>query len=148
MRPSHVYSEPMSQRLHILDTTQSALARLQVQALYLFGSRAIGTAGEQSDYDFAVLMPQAGHSRGDLVYHALYDLLTDLLPVTTSPLVVDIVFVRDAPLELAMHVVRYGNVLWESDAKARANFTAHTTLLYADFRPILDEMDHTMLESL
>lgn len=138
----------MSAHLHIPDTTHAALARLQVQALYLFGSRAIGAASEQSDYDFAVLMPHTGHSRGDLAYHTLYDLLTDLLPTTTSPSVVDIVFVRDAPLELAMHVVRYGDVLWESDAKARANFAARTTLLYADFRPILDEIDHTMVESL
>ena len=101
-----------------------------------------------SDYDYAVLLKEKGHSRGDDLYLKLYNFFADISPRTLQNDVIDIVYLRDAGLELKFHVVRYGKVIFDSDLLARVNFESMTTLLYCDYRPILDEFDKTILKSL
>jgi hypothetical protein len=125
---------------------QTRLKQLGVIALYLFGSRARGEERSASDYDYAVLTRERGHLRGGPLYMALYELLAAISPRTLANDVIDIVFLEDAPLELRFHVVRYGQVLYDADPAARLEFETRTTLLYCDFRPLLDEMDRAILE--
>lgn len=127
--------------------TQQELKQLGVQTLYLFGSRALGQAGPLSDFDFAVLMKDGGHHRGDHLYGVLYDLFSPLCPRTLANDVIDIVFLRDAALELRMHVIRYGKVLLDDDLQQRLHFEEKTILEYCDFRPLLDQIDQTILAS-
>lgn len=126
--------------------SRSMLKRLGVQALYLFGSRACGTHHARSDYDYAVLMKKAGHSKGDALYQKLYDILAKISPRTLENDVIDIVFLRDANLELACHVVTRGTVLFETSARARLDFVEHTIMMYADYKPVLDMFDQAILE--
>ncbi len=51
---------------------QKLLKSLKAQAVYLFGSRALGYESSLSDYDYAVLLKEKGHSRGDKIYFVLY----------------------------------------------------------------------------
>ena len=132
----------------LTDDHRAELRRLGVQALYLFGSRAMGYEHERSDYDYAVLMKAAGHKRGEPLYEKLYDLLSEVSPRTLENDVVDIVFLRDIGLELRFHVIRHGRILFEDDPAGRMDFEAQTTLLYCDYRPVLDEFDRNLLESL
>ncbi len=125
-----------------------ALRDLGVQTLYLFGSRAQNSAGPLSDYDFAVLMKSKGHKRGGAAYNALYDVLSPLCKRTLKNDVMDIIFLNEAPLELRMHVVRYGKVLCDSVPRERLAFEERTVLEYADYRPLLDIFDKTILASL
>ena len=125
---------------------RARLEQLGVVALYLFGSRARGEERPTSDYDYAVLTREGGHRKGGPLYMALYDLLAEISPRTLANDVIDIVFLEDAPLELRFHVVRYGQVLYDADPAARLEFETRTTLLYCDFRPLLDEMDQAILE--
>lgn len=125
-----------------------ALRSLGVQSLYLFGSRAQDSHGPLSDYDFAVLIKSPGHKRGDKTYNALYDILSPLCERTLKNDVIDIVFLNNAPLELRMHVVRYGKVLFDDAPSARLAFEEQTVLEYADYRPILDMFDKAILASL
>lgn len=127
---------------------KKVLSKAGVQAVYLFGSRAQGKAGPNSDYDYAVLLPDRGHSRGDELYFGLYDIFSEISPRTLKNDVIDIVFLRDAPLELRFHVIRYGKVLLDTSPNARLDFEAQTILLYGDYRPILDEFDRNILGSL
>ena len=62
--------------------------------------------------------------------------------------VIDLVFLKDAGLELRFHVLRYGKVLYEGDQKARLDFEDKTTLDYCDYRPVLDYFDRTLLQAL
>jgi len=123
-------------------------SKLEVQAIYLFGSRALQTHTTASDYDYAILMPDKGHSKGDDVYFALYNLLTEISPRTLENDVIDIVYLRDVGLELRFHVIRYGQVIYDVNPRARINFEVETELLYCDYRPLLDEFDKIILESL
>ena len=125
---------------------EERLSRLRVVALYLFGSRARGEEGPNSDYDYAVLWPEGDHRKGEPLYLELYELLSEVSPRTLANDVIDIVFLRDAPLEMRFHVIRYGRVLFDADPTARLDFECRTELLYCDFRPLLDEMDQSILE--
>ncbi|MBI4124639.1 MAG: nucleotidyltransferase domain-containing protein [Deltaproteobacteria bacterium] len=122
--------------------------QLGVQAIYLFGSRVQEEAGPLSDYDYAVLLKEKGHARGDDLYFELYDLFCKISPRTLKNDVIDIIFLRDAGLELRFHVVRYGKALYDKNPKARLNFEDQTTLLYCDYRPLLDRFDRTITQSL
>ncbi|MFH0799306.1 MAG: nucleotidyltransferase domain-containing protein [Pseudomonadota bacterium] len=125
-----------------------ALSKMGVCVLYIFGSRSMGKSGPLSDFDYAVLLPESGHLRGDGLYFELYDLLSDISKRTLKNDVIDIVFLRDVGLELKFHVVRHGVVLFEKDPNVRLDFEAETTLLYCDFRPLLDQFDTSILEAL
>lgn len=123
------------------------LEKSDVQTIYLFGSRAQGLEHAKSDYDYAVLTDKP-HVAGDGLYHLLYDILAKISPRELNHDVLDIVFLNQANLELKFHVIRYGRVLYEKSTAKRQDFESLTTLLYADYRPILDEMDRAILESI
>ncbi|HCU25710.1 MAG TPA: hypothetical protein DF383_11900 [Deltaproteobacteria bacterium] len=120
----------------------------EVLAVYLFGSRAQGIENPLADYDYGILTRQKGHRRGDALYQKLYDILSEISPRTLANDVIDIVFLRDAGLELRFHVIRYGKILYDRDPGARLAFEVQTGLLYCDYRPLLDEFDRVILESL
>lgn len=127
---------------------KQALANLGVQAVYLFGSRAQQRANCRSDYDYAALMPYKGHLKGDELYFKLYDLFALISPRTLKNDVIDIIFLRDAGLELAFHVIRYGVILYDGAPKERLAFEERTTLLYCDYQPLLNKFDHAILQSI
>lgn len=127
---------------------KKTLKKLGIQAVYLFGSRAQAAEGPLSDYDYAVLTKDPGHSRGDFLYNQLYDLFCKISPRSLENDVIDIVFLKDAGLELKFHVIRYGVVLFDQNPLERLRFEQQTTLLYCDYRPILNEFDRTLLEVL
>jgi predicted nucleotidyltransferase len=117
-----------------------------VQAIYLFGSRAQGKENPLSDYDYAVLLKEKGYSKGDPLYFQLYNLFSEVSPRTLKNDVIDIIFLRDAGLELRFHVIRYGVVLYDKNPKERLDFESETMILYCDYRPLLDEFDQAILE--
>lgn len=134
--------------INLSEKNKNTLRDLGAEALYLFGSRVQGAEGPLSDYDFAVLMAKDGEKRGGKIYDAIYDVLSPLCPRTLENDIIDIVFLRDAPLELKMHVVRYGKLLLDENPRTRVKFEEETTLLYCDFRPILDMFDKAILVTL
>lgn len=124
------------------------LSKLGVQAVYLFGSRAQGRSGPFSDYDYAVLLEESGYCRGDKIYFRLYDIFSEISKRKLENDIIDIVFLRNAGLELGFHVIRYGKIIFERDARARLLFETITILKYCDYRPILDEFDNAILETI
>jgi predicted nucleotidyltransferase len=120
---------------------------LKVEAIYLFGSRALDSHTPLSDYDYAVLIP-AGHFKGDAAYQELYSVLGEISPRTLENDQIDIVFLRDTGLELKFHVIRHGRVIYDAIPLKRLQFENMTQLLYCDFRPLLDEFDAALLQSL
>jgi len=124
------------------------LEGMGVQAIYLFGSRAQEKEGPLSDYDYAVLLKEKGHSKGDPLYFQLYNLFSQVSPRTLENDVLDIIFLKDIGLELCFHVIRFGKVIYDRDPTTRVRFETQTTLLYCDYRPLLEKQDQTILQSL
>lgn len=144
-----VLVSPLVMPIPTLETKHiKLLSELGVQAVYLFGSRAVGKSGPFSDYDYAVLLKKNGHYRGDKLYFRLHDILSEISKRRLKNDVIDIVFLRDSGLELAFHVIRYGKIIFEKDTKARLHFETITILKYCDYRPILDEFDNAILEAI
>lgn len=122
------------------------LKNTDVQAIYLFGSRALGVTTPLSDYDYAVLTRDSSHQKGDGLYHILYDIFSEISPRTLKNDIIDIVYLKNIGLEMRYHVVRYGKILYDHDELARLDYEVKTALLYCDYRPILDEFDKQILE--
>jgi len=87
-------------------------------------------------------------AKGDTLYFKLYDLFCEVSPRTLKNDVLDIVFLRDANLEICFHIIRYGKVLYEKMSQVRLDFEIQTTLLYCDYKPLLEKQDQEILQSL
>ena len=79
-------------------------------AIYIFGSRAQGTAGAASDLDLAVLAP----TKIDPI--VLWEVTAALMPLADSE--VDLVDLRRATTVMQHQVVTTGTLWWVSDALA------------------------------
>ncbi len=118
------------------------LKKLGVVLVYLFGSVAEQLDQPDSDLDLAVLMNAKSAPRNTLdLYADLYDIFTQAFPEKK----LDIVFLQRAPLELRFDVISHGQVLFESDQQLRLNFEEQTMRQYADFKPILRNIDQAIL---
>ncbi len=109
------------------------LTAFSIEALILFGSQAQNTASKLSDYDIGVLIQPGKKYSHKHVYDAMYDLLSEKINQLVD---IDIVFLRDAPLELQHHVAKYGIPLYEQTVYSFARFRESVMLTYADFAPL------------
>jgi len=112
---------------------------IDVAAIYLFGSRAQGTAGPRSDVDLAVVV------RADMDERQRFSKRMALLDDATRALgtdAVDVVVMDDAPSVLAHRVLRAGRLLAERDPQRRARVVENVMRRYLDERwlhTVLDE---------
>ncbi|MBI5798589.1 MAG: nucleotidyltransferase domain-containing protein [Candidatus Yonathbacteria bacterium] len=133
-------------------TERDRLTSLGVTTLFLFGSHAEGLSGPLSDYDFAVLLRNPrllnDTQQKEALYDALYQLLAPLCPRDLVNDVIDIVFLDDVrvPLELKMHVISHGTVLFDGNPRQRADFEERIMELSCDFQPILTMFDRAILQ--
>ena len=90
--------------INIFADDEKSLQKIGVKALVLFGSRAQGLARSDSDFDFGVIAMDSKE---------IYDQLYNFLSAKINKLVnIDIVFLNKAPLELAAHTAKYGQLLY------------------------------------
>ena len=117
---------------------------LGVTLVYVFGSVAEGTAHDLSDLDIGVVLEDPGRLQRDsfALYNELYDILTDAFPDTA----LDIALLQAAGLEVCLDVIMHGRLLFASSADARYGFEERSTILYADFKPLLDSFNEAVLE--
>ena len=112
-------------RVQALGATEAA-----VFLVYLFGSRASGRAGPGSDYDLGVLLDRREDSP------ARRARLTHELVVIMGSEAVDVVFLSQAPPELAFAVIQ-GQLLYERDLATRVEYEAYVMGRYYDYLPYL-----------
>ncbi len=118
------------------ETEQQTLKNLGISAMVLFGSRAIGTAREGSDYDIGVLL-SGGNQRQKRKRTEIYDALYEILSSKIQSLVnIDIVFLDNAPGELRAHVMKHGKPIFEASPEVFVNFRERVMTEYADFAPL------------
>jgi predicted nucleotidyltransferase len=126
--------------------TKEKFQELGVSLVYIFGSSAENLDRPDSDIDIGVIlkkMPAEGAQTSE-IYNQLYDILTDLFPGKK----IDIVFLEKANLELRFDVISHGRIIFESSPETRLNFEEKTSILYADFKPHLNEFNRAILNRL
>jgi predicted nucleotidyltransferase len=101
-----------------------------VLLVYLFGSRGSGRAGPGSDYDLGVLLDRREDSPASRAR------LTHDLVVILGTSAVDVVFLNQAPPELAFAVIQ-GQLLYERDLATRVEYEAYVMGRYYDYLPYL-----------
>lgn len=103
----------------------------EISLVYLFGSQLTGRTGPRSDYDLGVLTDRGGDgaARRAALEHALAVLLN------TERL--DVVWLTQAPVELAFAVISAGRLLYERDAAHRVEYEARVMSRYCDYLPVL-----------
>ncbi len=131
--------------INISNSYSQRLKALNITVIYLFGSFAEDKTMPFSDIDIGILLTQeamvdTGKDMGE-IYNQVYDVLTDIFPSRN----IDIVFLQKAPLELRFDVITHGRILYESSRDASLKFEEDTMILYADFKPLLTEINETIL---
>jgi uncharacterized protein len=106
--------------------------------VYLYGSRATGTANDESDYDFALI---AADPLDRAEIEGIRDSLVDVLPGDAE---VDCVDMRRIPLTLAAQILETGIVLLCQDEPERARLETRLMSMYA----ILNEERQDILDDI
>jgi predicted nucleotidyltransferase len=102
-----------------------------VVAVYLFGSRARGTASPDSDVDLGVLLKEAPPPTLHGVARDLEDLVERALGLP-----VEVVVLNTAPADLVHRVFRDGVIVLDRDRSARLRFEVQSRNEYFDLAPL------------
>ena len=123
------------------------LQELGVSTVYLFGSQAENTSGKLSDIDVGVIFddPKIAYDTTGKIYTKLYDIFTDAFDMNNFK-DIDIVFLQKTSLELRYNAIKTRKILFESSKNLTENFEHQTTMLYADFYPLLADFNKQVLE--
>ena len=100
-----------------------------VRAVYLFGSRAEGRAGQESDFDLALVVSSEAARASRL------DILADLARHGLCN--VDLVFLDHGDLVLNYEAVRLNQVVYQTDDFDRGEMYSRVVRQYLDLLPYL-----------
>jgi uncharacterized protein len=103
-----------------------------IVAVYLFGSRARGTATDRSDVDVAVLYVEVP---GPGLAGLSLDLEADIERALGMP--VQVVVLNSAPVDLVHRVLRDGRLLLDRDPGRRIRFEVKARNEFFDLQPVL-----------
>lgn len=123
-------------------TLKNKLNGSGVAIAYLFGSSVTGLKHKKSDIDIGIVFEKTPPLSSLDTYTKLYTLFSEIYPNKE----IDVVLLEDAPLSLQFEVIKYGKVLYEKDTNLRLDYEEKTLLKYADFLPLEEEMERTILE--
>lgn len=98
-----------------------------VTAVYLFGSRAKGTATAKSDIDLAVLLREKPE------YDYRLRVMSELSSLLKTE--VDVLVLDQCGILMQRQVLKHGIVLCERDRRARTAFEIRSRKMYFDFLP-------------
>jgi len=120
------------------EKSKEKLSNLGVGIVYLFGSRALGTALEKSDYDIGVvfLETKRGFTGGISLFAMIYEILSSEFPDQINGPKLDISFLQQANAALEMSAIREGVVLFEADSVFRADYEEGAVKRYDDYQPL------------
>lgn len=118
----------------ISEKTKTKLRNLDVGAVYLFGSRADGTAFPNSDYDIGVVFLDYSKEIDMEVISAVYITLNEEFPDRINGPKLDISYLQNTNTALQMKAINEGIVLFESNPNFRADYEEEVVKRYDDYR--------------
>ena len=130
-------------KILLSEKNKEELIALGVGVLYLYGSRAQGTAREDSDYDVGVVFTDPQKSDLDIdAYGALYNVLSAIFPDMIDGPKLDIAILQRANAKLQIDAIQYGSVLFESNPRIRADYEESVIKRYDDYRFLQREYEN------
>lgn len=113
------------------DAIARALAMTPVVVAWLMGSRARGTARDDSDTDVGVVLPRGVCATLDLVAGLTVRLRDAGVP---EP---DVHVLAETPLAFQAEAVLHGERAFCADEEVRVSYETYVTTRYLDFEPLL-----------
>ena len=136
--PADEIAEDLSQSIvHLLPILSNAST---VSLAYLFGSQVDGTIGPMSDIDLAILFEDGEdtlEARSKMAHELGKELGIERI---------DIVSLREAPVELAYGIISQGICIYQRDDAQRVEFEVHILSRYGDYLPVLRSQRREILE--
>jgi predicted nucleotidyltransferase len=116
---------------------------LDIGIIYLFGSYAENLHTDKSDIDIGVVSKKIiiDNKRRNEIYMELYDIFSDVYKGKK----LDLVFLDRTNLELKFDVINHSKIIYETTTEFRLNFEENVNILYADFKPLLDEFNNMII---
>lgn len=132
------------QRLNDLPHSLACLKQ-QISAVILFGSLATNKETPLSDVDLAVLYHR-DLSTDDLesLHRQVMGIITDLLQSDD----IDVINLNTAPLSMQYGAIKQSKILLLNNRVEYIDYWEKTVKYYLDFKPLLDESNNTLLETL
>ncbi|SPF55222.1 putative nucleotidyltransferase [Candidatus Desulfosporosinus infrequens] len=117
----------------------------QISAVFLFGSLATNKETPLSDVDLAVLYHK-GLSLDELdrFHLQVMGIITDLLQSDD----IDVINLNTAPLTMQYGAIKQSKILLLNNREEYIDYWEQTVKYYLDFKPLLDECNNTLLETL
>ncbi|QNB47806.1 hypothetical protein BR63_16955 [Thermanaerosceptrum fracticalcis] len=117
----------------------------QISAVILFGSLVMGKETPLSDVDLAILYRRnLDNDELARVHSHVYGIITDLLETDD----IDLINLNTAPLSMKYGAIKQSKILLLNNRKEYIDFWEQTVKQYLDFKPLLDECNKTLLETL
>ena len=125
----------------LTEDNKKALSSLGVAALYVYGSRARGVAGETWDYDVGIVFVDPADADDIKKYLAVYQVLADIFPDTLSGPKLDMALLQRANAKLQFDAINHGIIIFEHDPRKRADFEESVLKSYDDYRFLQKEYE-------
>jgi predicted nucleotidyltransferase len=110
----------------------------EVNLAYLFGSQVTGKTGPLSDCDIAILVS------GSVDQLEIQARLEHAVHCAIKVEKIDVILLRNAPIELAHAIISTGVIIIEKNIETRVEYEARVMSLYGDYLPVLREF-HTQI---
>lgn len=132
----------------ISEINKEKLRNLGVGIIYLFGSRALGTALEKSDYDIGLVFidPKKAFKNKEL-FTDIYQILNNDFPDRIDGPRLDISFLQQANPALEMSAIRDSIVLFEINPVFRADYEEGALKRYDDYSSLKREYEEATLRA-
>lgn len=115
-----------------------------ILAVYLFGSRADGTAFADSDYDFGILLRETPAL--EKASSIMMEIQDEAAKILNSK--IDVVVLNTATIEQKFLIISRGLLLFSEDDNLRTDFEDVTIRDYLDFKPFLDAYRRDVREAI
>ncbi len=116
----------------------------EILAVYLFGSRADGTAREDSDYDFGVLFDSSSKQGKRLAI--IMEIEEKAVKILDKP--VDIIPLDKVSIEKKFLIISKGILIFSKDEHKRTDFEELAIRDYLDFKPFLETYRQEVREAI
>lgn len=134
-----MFTEEPNVQQHVREQVREYFTKSsQVLVAYLFGSQVAGDTGPMSDYDFGLQVESPSAELRSRLQHDLALIVDDKH--------VDVVFLDEAPIELAYAIVAEGQLPYECDRATRVDVEAYIVRRYCDYLPVLRRQGRTIRE--
>lgn len=117
----------------------------QISAVILFGSLATNTETPLSDVDLAILYHKnLSVNELNQLHLQVLGKITDLLQSDD----IDVINLNTAPLSMQYGAIKQSKILLLNNREEYIDYWEQTVKYYLDFKPLLDECNNTLLETL